>query len=259
MLLLVTVLPVSHTIQGARLGFYIGSCWKQKPGPCTEGSSSAFLFPVADPKKLSGCSRHIQVEKQTADTYFCFPGHPHHLNRPPRGVQNEIWFFLLAILLVARIPDCSLKPKDQAGHQSRSLPSTWGVAEGTPKIAQFTQCMLSFFCTCTEAEQWSQAWAIAFLLAFPKSLSQPSHEWDSWMQKACIVKQLRSAAYCLLGGAIAWEGRFVRLHRLYRFLLGGYHLYFCFSIWSPYPNPNWDRLTPRSLTEGWSPKAQAQH
>lgn len=135
---------------------------------------------------------------------------------------------------MARIPDSFLKLKDQAGHQSRSLPSTWEVAEGTPKSAQFTQCMLSFFCTCTEAKQWSQAGAIAFLLAFPKNLSQPSHVWDSWMQKACIIKQLRAAAYCLLGGAIYWEGRFIRFLRLYRFLLGGYHFYFCFSIWSPY-------------------------
>lgn len=47
-----------------------------------------------------------------------------------------------------------------------SLPSTWGVAEGTWS-AEFTYNALSgFFCTCTEAEQWSQAWAIIILAGF---------------------------------------------------------------------------------------------
>lgn len=39
---------------------------------------------------------------------------------------------------------------------------------------------------------------------FPRtSVNPPTHVWDCWVQKACIVKQLRSAAYCL------WEGRFL--------------------------------------------------
>lgn len=41
------------------------------------------------------------------------------------------------------------------------------------------------------------------LLAFPKNLSQPTHVRDCRVQKACIIKQLRSAAYCL------WEGQFL--------------------------------------------------
>lgn len=116
-------------------------------------------------------------------------------------------FFLLAILLVARISDSSLKGKIKLGTKAGAFSFCLRGSRGH-LIHSSPNAALGFSVLVQRQNSGGKLEPLPFLLAFPKNLSQPTHPRVRLLSaKGMHCKAAQICCLLPLGGAISWEGR----------------------------------------------------